>query len=61
MMNDSVNSLVDFTVAAFEIHCRKVVFSIALSVNTPNVFYKSVGLQLSLQSHRKEFKVDCKL
>jgi hypothetical protein len=38
-----------------EIHCLKVMFSIALSVNvSSNVFSKSVGTGHSLQSQKKK-------
>jgi hypothetical protein len=57
--NDSVSSSVDFTMVtnshlSVEIHCFKVMFSIALSVNTSsNVFSKLVGPGHSLQSREK--------
>jgi hypothetical protein len=38
-----------------EIHCLKVMFSIAISVNKSNVFSKSIGPGHSLQSWKKQF------
>jgi hypothetical protein len=55
-----MNSSVEFTMVSnshlsVEIQCLKVMFSIALSVNTScNVFYKSVGPGHSLQSRKKK-------
>jgi hypothetical protein len=54
-------SSVDFTMVinsqlSVKIHCFKVMFLIALSVNTSsNVFYKSVGPGHSLQPRKNQF------
>jgi hypothetical protein len=66
--NESVNSSADFTVVTNshlpgKTYCLKVVFSIALSLNTSsNVFYKLTGPEhpLQLQTKNNLSEEDCK-